>query len=271
MKLLRRASHRSCGALVLLLLGADAAHGFVFTPFGPYGGGGTINGQTMTFGTTGSVFEIDSYLNIAGVDLNGTAFGTSAQLSLDPLPAGLDFRFADLLSPDTTDLTLRYTFTNNTGVDIAGVKFLSYLDADINGAINPSQEVAAASGSQAVGQAFEVGTPEGTFPEILDNLLLGSLSNTNDFPPGTQGNVAMALSWDLGTLANGASTLVDVMISEDGAFLGPFSLLQSDATTSQTSITYSGATRAVPLPSVVVLLLPGFVALRLLGRRRQID
>lgn len=171
---------------------------------------------------------------------------------------------------DTTDLTLRYTSTNNTGVDIVGVQFLSYLDADINGANNPSQEVAAASGSQAVGQAFEVGTPEGTCPETLDNLLLGRLSNTNDFRPGTPGNVAMALSWDLETLVNGASTPVDVMISEDGALLGPFSLRQSDATTdSPTSITYSGAIRAVPLPSVIALLLPGFVALRLLGRGRR--
>jgi hypothetical protein len=80
MKFFKHASHRSYGALVLLLLGANAAQGFVFTPFGPNGEGGTFNGQTMTFGATGSVFEIDSYLNIAGEDLNGPAFGTSAQL-----------------------------------------------------------------------------------------------------------------------------------------------------------------------------------------------
>lgn len=47
------------------------------------------------------------------------------------------------------------------------------------------------------------------------------------------------------------------MISEDGLFLGPFSLRQWDATTaSQASIICSGAIRVVPLPSVVALLLP---------------
>ncbi|MDQ2694015.1 MAG: hypothetical protein M3Z21_01305 [Pseudomonadota bacterium] len=52
------------------------------------------------------MFELDAFLNVAGQDLNGGFFGTSAQLSIDPLPAGLDFAFTPSLSADATDLTL---------------------------------------------------------------------------------------------------------------------------------------------------------------------
>src|SRR6185295_16117467 len=65
--------------------------------FGIHGEGGTKNGQNFQIGSGGSVFELDAFLNIAGLDLNGTNLnqkGTSAQLSRDSLPAGLVYTFS---------------------------------------------------------------------------------------------------------------------------------------------------------------------------------
>lgn len=267
----KRGGTSVCSVLALFFLGATAANAITYDPFGPNGEGGDLHGQSVLIGTGGTVFEIDAYLNIAGEDLNGGFFGTSAQLSMDPLPIGLDYSFASSLSADSTDLTLSYTFANSTGADIAGVQFLSYLDADIDAAANgPFNEYAATSGSLPTGQGFEVDEPTGVFPPILDHLLLGALTDVNLLPFGTPGNVAMALSWDLGTLLNGESTTVDVMMSEDGSSLGGFSIRQSDMEAgSQTNVTYSGEIRqaaVVAEPPALALLLLGAVTLGLSRR-----
>ena len=88
------------------------------TPFQDNGAGGFVSDQMLTIGPDGAVFELDAFVNMAGLDLNGAGVeGTSAQLGLsDPLPAGLDFSFSAEISADQTDLVLSYTFTNDSGV-----------------------------------------------------------------------------------------------------------------------------------------------------------
>ncbi len=128
-----------CLACVLLLCQpAITSAGIFSTPFVPGGQGGSINGQILSFGSGGEVFELDAFVNITGLDLNGASLGTSAQLSTDPLPAGLAFSFSTSLSPDTTDLTLTYTLTNNSAGTFNDVSFFSFVDAEIDVPINVS-------------------------------------------------------------------------------------------------------------------------------------
>jgi len=124
------------GAVLISAMMSSPSLAITYDPFGPNGEGGSINGQNFTLVPGGAVFELDAFLNIAGQDLNGGAFGTSAQMSLDPLPVGLNYSFSSALSPDTTDLTLTYSFLNNTGASLSGVQFFSFLDAEIDEPIN---------------------------------------------------------------------------------------------------------------------------------------
>lgn len=244
----------------VLLLSFTSAQAITFAPFGSYGEGGSLNGQSLTVGANAEVFELDAYLNIAGQTLN-PIFGTSAQLTYDPLPTGLDYSFSSALSSDSTDLTLSYLFSNNTGADIAGVNFFSYIDADIDAASSSSfNEYVTTNGALAAGQGFEADTAAGFYPEILDNLLLGSLDNTNAVTSSNPHDVAMALSFDLGTLLDGESQTIDIFISEDLDFIGDFSLIHSD-NSSSTTLTYSGGIRnasaTIPEPGTWVLTLLG--------------
>src|SRR3972149_901853 len=108
--------------------------------FGPGGEAGAGLGYPITlFGaetSEGDVFQLDAFLYLDsdgnGVpdDLNGGFDGVTAQLSVDPLPLGLDYGFGYTL-PDDSNLLLTYTFTNNTGSVLSDLRFFSFLDAEI--------------------------------------------------------------------------------------------------------------------------------------------
>jgi len=240
-------------ALVLggLLVASPGLAITVSGPFGALGSGGATNGQTIGVGSGAEVFETTGFLNVAGLDLNGGAQGTSAQFDVDPLPAGLSVSFSSMLQDSGTDLILSWQVTNNTSA-AADASFLHFLDAEIDEPINTFfNETASVVGALAAGQGFEADEPGFQFGDIYDNLLNGSLDGTNIF--GSPEDVSLALSFDLGTLAVGGSALIDVMISEDGDFLGGFALEQQDADPASTTVvTYSGVavTRAPPGPVI---------------------
>lgn len=247
-----RADSALRAALFLVFIAGDAA-AISVTPFGPNGAGGASNGQTFSVGAGGSVFELDGFVNIGGLDLNGPTFGTSARLSQDPLPAGLDYTFSSTLSADTTDILLSYTFENNTGGALGNVRFLSLFDADIDEPINSffNEIVSSFAGVPAPGQNFEADEPGFVFGNIVTNVLNGSLDGTNVFPPPD--DVAMALSFDLGALNAGSIAEIGILISEDADSIGNFAMTQADADpASTTQITYSGVVNptldASPLP-----------------------
>ncbi len=236
-------------------------------PFGPAGAGGTVNGQTLLVGEGGTVFEVDAFLQVDGLDLNGASDGTAARLSADSLPPELAVSFSAELSGDGTDLTLRYRIDNVGVAAITSVSVLSLFDAEIDELANTYfNEFAETAGSPAVGQGFEVDEPGFGSGDLLQHLIAGQLDGTNAIVQGAEDDVAMALSFALGTLPAGTFALVELLVSEDGDSLGPFSILQRDPA-STTEITYSGMASAVPEPSTLALVLLGLGGLAAGARR----
>lgn len=248
--------------LVLLLSLASVSWAITFTPFGPAGEGGTVNSQTLTIGSGGEVFEMDAFLSFGGTD---------TQLSVDPLPVGLDYTFSASLSQDATDLLLTYTFLNDTASTLNDVRFFSFLDAEIDAQINlffnEYGEVVGTAGSGASDadpDLWEIDEPGYLFGDIYDNLLMGTLDNTNAAPIGLPDDLSMALGFELGTLNPLDTATINVLISEDNDFIGSLALAHHDSgPASTTVITLSGQSTVTPVPepSTLLLLDSGLLAL----------
>jgi hypothetical protein len=242
-----------------------ASAAIFFTPFGPSGEGGTVNGQVLSFGSGGEVFELDAFLKIGGMDLNGATLGTSAQLSVNPLPAGIAYSFSTELSPDETDLTLRYEFTNTTGGTLLDVWFFSFVDAEIDVAINDYfQEAGFQFGSPGAGpsdpdaDAWEIDEPGYVFGDIFSNLLNGNLDNTNAVPLGSPDDASLAIGFALGDLPHNGIATIDVMLSEEGNTIGSLGLQHFDTGEgSFDTLTLSGAAVVVPEPDAWFLAVVG--------------
>jgi hypothetical protein len=235
-------------ALVLcgVALGAVPSPAITFSPFGPKGEGGSKNGQTFTIGTGGVVFELDGFLQIGGLDLNGSQFGVSAQLSRDALPAGVVYSFTNSLSTDQADLVLAYTFSNTTSTVFSDLHFFVLLDAEIDEEINTFfNEYGSTNGALGLhgydASEWQIDEPGFGTGTLLKNLFKGALSGSNAVPANAPNDVAQALGFSLGNLNPGAASTVEVLISEQGLALGSFSLAQHDRdSASTTAATMSG-------------------------------
>lgn len=250
--------------------------GFTITPFGPNGEGGSINGQVLFFGSGGEVFELDAFVNIGGLDLNGVAPGTSAQLSINSLPPGLAYSFSTELRPDETDLTLRYEFTNNTGDTLLDVWFFSFVDAEIDVAINDYfNEAGIQSGSLGTGaldadpDSWEIDEPGYVFGDVFDNLLIGVLDGVNAVPTALPNDASLAIGFSLANLPPGSITNIEILLSEDGDKIGTLAIQHFDSDiASFDSLTLSGAASVVivPEPQAIKLFFLASIALMAAGR-----
>lgn len=91
---MRRTGRRAL-CLLTLAIGPTWIGAISFTPFGSHGEGGDVNGQQLTIGSGGTVRELDSFLYIQGLDLNGAETGVTARLSKDSLPTNLNHTFSE--------------------------------------------------------------------------------------------------------------------------------------------------------------------------------
>jgi hypothetical protein len=265
--------------IVLAILAGQASAAIFTTPFGPNGEGGSLNGQVLFFGSGGEVFELDSFLGIAGSDLNGALAGTSAQLSVHDLPFGLDFQFSTSNSPDGSDLTLTYRFANQTGAALSGVWFGFFVDAEIEVPINDYfNEAGFVVGSPGIGpsdaapDSWEIDEPGYVFGDIFSNLLNADLDNTNAVPFAAPDDVAMALGFSLGGLPPNHIATIRILLSDDGENLGGLTLQHFDADPESTDfLTVSGTAQVEAIPelgSMVLLAVAVVVASVPVGRKQ---
>jgi len=236
------------GVTTIALLVSWSAPAADFTPFGAGGEGGSLNAQTFSVGARGELFEVDGFLSIAGLDLNGGAAGTSAQLSKHGLPSGLQYAFTASSSSDTTDVTLTYTFTNTSAGTFSDIRFFILLDAEIDQAgntfFNEFGVVVGAAGGGVTDQdadTWEISEPGFGSGTIVKRVREGWLAGTNAVSEGSPDDVAMAIGFELGNLAPGTDAKVEILISEDDDVLGGLALRHEDRDPeSQTRITLSG-------------------------------
>ena len=117
-----------------------------------------------------------------------------------------------------------WKFTNPTGAPLQNLRFVVFLDADIDRDINtffneygslvglalppgaPSGAIAASS--------WEIDEPGFLFGNIAQHLLTGNLDNSNGVPSAAPDDVSLALGFQFGTLAPGASLTGNFLIGQ---------------------------------------------------------
>jgi hypothetical protein len=242
--------------------------------FGPNGDIGFVTSPpnlSVTFGGDGqgSIYQMDGFVNVPGKDF-GSGPGQSADLANGPptnadgSPSGLGFSFS-ATQPTAQQLLLSYSFVNNTGAALNGFQFLYFLDAQVGA--NFTNQSATVNGSPGLPNptSYQVGDP--SLSTIFTNLMNGTLSNTNDFPPPTVGDVSMALGFSVASLANNQSVTFDVLLSDDSTHLGNFFINQTSPDIPSDILTVSGS--VVPEPASILSLTIGtLLSLGYLARRQ---
>lgn len=256
-------------ASFFMALTSSAMPAIIFSSFGPHGEGGVKNGQSLSIGAGGTVHELDAFLRVGSLDLNGPRPGVCAQLSGDPLPAGLSFGFSAATTNNAADLVLTYAFTNTTSSNFSDLRFFVLLDCEIDEWTNTFFNEYGAAYGQLGGGAGDADPDEWQIDEpgfqtgsLFRNLCFGALSNSNAIPVTTSNDVALALGFSLGSLKPGQTNLIRVMISETTNHLGKFWLIHRDhSPASTTLITLSGSATVNELPfgDVTPLVHMGFV------------
>jgi hypothetical protein len=129
--------------------------------------------------------------------------------------------------------TFQIVWTNGTPNTVTGVKFVWFLDADIDRDDNgPSNEygdlisnflpIGAPVGAVTFTQ-WEIDEPGFVFGDIYDHALDGALDNLNGVPSAFPDDVSFALLFALGDILPGQSiTLTGVVNLTDAAGLGQF-------------------------------------------------
>lgn len=207
--------------LQMIMAPVSAYAAIVTGSFGSHGEGGRVNEQEFTFGTDGLVHELDTFINIAGRDLNGSGEGTSHILSNGDPPAGIGYVFSYESTPGRTALLIRYELTNTTTAPIPGFKFFVLLDAEIGPEF--TDEFGSTAGNLGTGSgdanpdSWEIDEPGFTKRgNMYRHLMEGKLDNKNNVPANSQEDVSMALGFDLGTLDANSVSSVSLFISDSG-------------------------------------------------------
>jgi hypothetical protein len=213
---------------------------------------------SITYGADGqgAVYQMDGYVNVPGVTYTNPgdpSFGPSADLA-NGAPTGLTYTFA-ASQPSADQLLLSYQFTNISGAALAGFQFLQYTDPDVGSGLGESATVNGASSLGLAGNPSSFEVSDASYGPTFSNLANGTLTNQNDLTSSNPGDVSFALGFSVGTLAAGQTVTIDVLVSDDGSSVSPFSITEVAPGDPGDALTISGY--IVPEPSSLVLLATG--------------
>ena len=227
--------------------------------------------RKMTLIAILTLLAIGGSLAVAGpVELFEYAFNVNGTFAHNALPvvggttintAGFDF---------TTGLG---TISINYNPGTTGNKFLIiWLNLDSDSANNTFfNEYGSVNGSAPAGLTWEIDEPGYVFGDIFNNVMNGSLDNTNGVPSATPDDVSVAIGWNF-NLAAGESAVMTLNVGTSKP--AGFSIQQTDPDTpvdiylsSGLKINGGGQPPVIPEPSTMVLLGGGLGACLLLRKR----
>jgi len=161
-------------------------------------------------------------------------------------------------------------------VDGPGTHYVGlFVDHEIDEATNTYfNENGATSGTPAVGppsQSWEIDEPGYVFGDIYDNVLDGTLDNSNAVPAGSEDDVSMALAWDfvIPDLGFGGDEYADVVFTLSATAPDSGFYLEHNDPDSDESVYFSSTLAIVPVPGALLLAGIGSGLVGLLNRRRQ--
>ena len=225
------------GVLTWSSLNTSARAGIVAPVFGSNGEAGEINGFPIRFGTSGSVFELDAFVHIADGSTK-----LSAGLP-DPLTQ-LEFRHETVSGGSGLQLT--YRFKNGGSAQITNAAFFVFVDPEIAGDIDYTNEYGIVGGTAGHGSGdnapdyWEIDEPEFQSGNIYSHLLAGTLDNSNGVPSAHPQDVAMALGFDLGTLNPTNTVEVRITLSDTQPDNSLFTLTTRDLANAIDSLSLFG-------------------------------
>lgn len=186
--------------------------------------------------------------------------------------AGLGVVFTNNLNANNLG-SVTWTVTNNTGGDLTNVSFFGFLDAEIDESVNSAfnefgalVSVNGAGPGDSAPDSWEIDEPGFSFGDIFDNLLAGSLDNTNSVPATSPEDVSLALGFEVGDVPAGNRIIATFQISQQN--IGGLS--QTDPNSDVTfffngSVTVGPPVVSAPEPDTLWLLGAGLAVLLGLG------
>jgi len=165
--------------------------------------------------------------------------------------------------------SLTYTFSD------AGMhNFIAFYDFSIYQNIDVYyDEYGTASGSLAAGQSWEIDEPGYVFGDIYDNLLAGTLDNSNAIPSSSPDDVSFAMGWNFNLNAGETATitmnLADVLPTTlPGFYLSQYDTSLPDSIHFWSTLDIAGPVGSVPEPGSLAIMGIGLIVLGFARKKR---
>ena len=223
---------------------------------------------------------VQHLLRTACLSLLGATIGSAASIAIleqraflhdaDGLVAELDTSsptYASTLNAENLG-AYGWDYVNAGTRSRSNVRLLVFLDADLDriqntfvneyGSFVSLDMPPAAPPGAIAASAWEIDEPGYVFGDVYQNLLSGSLDNTNSLPFGNADDVSLALGFDIGLLNPGDRVRTTLFISSANIEGLRQADLASDASfnwNGYAQITRRGPVSEVPEPSATVLIL----------------
>ena len=166
--------------------------------------------------------------------------------------------------------TLTYTFSG-----AGSHNFIAFYDYSLFQNVDVYyDEYGVATGNLATGQSWEIDEPGYVFGDIYDNLLAGSLDNTNSIQSNAPDDVSFAIGWNFNLNAGETATitmnLADALPSTvPGFYLSQYDTTLPDSIHFWSTMDIAGPSHSVPEPAPLALMGIGLLGFGIVRKKRR--